>query len=785
MKNPNHPVLFWHSDPVAPNETLILSGGNFTSDAVVELSVVAEGKEICGLEWTEVTPLQSTDVSLKAVIPSSWPTGIFACRVKQKESYSKTVFINAPDIWWKQGDEGLDRARQGGWLRILGKCLDFEGLASVSLQTLDAPKTLFSLEVEDMSPFSLKAKIPEDLSPDSYCVLVSNGKGGQNGFRNAGLLEILPTKATSKHIFSVVEMGADTTGMKDSTLSIVRAIERASMVGGGVVYFPRGRYRIDSILLSGTWIKSPLLIPENIILRGEGKDLVSLWWPDQEKAIPTLIDGRNNFGIENLTIVTQGYHSTIITGMSNTRIHNVRIRANYYYMTNNNGGAHHGRSITPPKQASVGPCFLLWGDNNQITDCDILHLTTAFDIRSGKGNLVANNTIRAHNMHSLNGVNGMIFENNENTGNDMSAGGNNTALHMGSSICKHTYYANNRSTCLYGGDHEAFTLDGHATAYLGTVTDIKATSFVITGKTFLGYEAKGAMMDMHSAAAFIIDGKGSGQYRWLTGYEGNHITIDREWDLPPDEGSIVSIGGFNGRHLFINNTAVDTGALIQLYPPNCECILSGNRSIRASNINSLGKIARLRDSTFTRIEPSWYNQFLDNHIIVGNTWGGGSTQIDRWIGGECTLNIWGWEVFHQVVDGRGQYVFLTPELLQRILGENHPRAKTIPISRFQIIRRHKVDNNSSIRIHGAVADVLIEGSELRLSRKGIRVDQEMDYQEPSNIGQLFDFDPEPNEENRPLPFLAPSGVLIRNNVFHDVELPYSGTALNEAYLCAE
>ena len=781
MKTSNTPAIFWHSDPVGPNETLVLAGGNFAHDAVVELSVITgdalDGERV----WTAIRPLQSTGSSLKAVIPAAWPIGIYSCRVKQGDSVSKTVFVNAPDAWWKQGDEGVDRARQGGWLRILGKCLDFEGKATVSLVATGDAKENGALEMEDVSCFSLKAKIPAGLKPGSYRVLISNGKGGDAGLRDAGVLEALPVKEAPRAIVNVLEFGADPGGIRDCTLSIVQAIERLSMIGGGVVYFPRGRYRIDAILRSGTWIKSALFIPENITLRGDGPDLVSLWWPDQERALPTLIDGRNDFAIEDLSIFTQGYHSTIITGSSNVRIRNVRIRANYYYMTNNNGGMHHERAITPPKNATVGPAILLWGENNQVTGCDILHLSCAFDLRLGRGNLIANNTVRAHNMHAFNGPCEMIFEHNENTGSDLSAGGNNIGLHMGASVARNIYYANNHSSHLYGGDHEAFTLDGHATAFFGKVREVTATSFHLDGKTFLGEKVKGGMTDMHGTSAFIIDGTGAGQYRWLAHYDGNQITVDREWDLLPDETSLVTISGFNGRHLFINNTATDTGTLIQLYPPNCECILSGNRSVRASNINSLGKLGKIRDSAFVRVEPSWYNQFLDNHVVTGNTWGGGSTQIDRWIGGECTLNVWGWEVFYYVgPHGEDQEEFLTPEMLKAITGETKLRAGSIPISRFQIVRRHRVDNNSSIRIHGCVADVLIEACDLKLSHKGIRIDQEMNYEQPRDIGQLFDFDPEPGPNHQPIPFLAPEGVLIRNNRFFEVQIPYSGTALAEA-----
>ena len=44
--------------------------------------------------------------------------------------------------------------------------------------------------------------------------------------------------------------------MKDCTLAIVQAFERAhGMKGGGIVFLPRGRYRVDSILRSGTALK--------------------------------------------------------------------------------------------------------------------------------------------------------------------------------------------------------------------------------------------------------------------------------------------------------------------------------------------------------------------------------------------------------------------------------------------------------------------------------------------------------------------------------------------------
>ena len=128
MKNETSPAIFWHSDPVGPDEMLVISGGDFDENPRVELARTQDGTR---LKWSSVKPLQASSVSLKAVIPPEWETGIYACRIRQGELVSKTVYVNAPDVWWKQGDEGVDRARQGGWLRLLGKCLDFGSKAAI------------------------------------------------------------------------------------------------------------------------------------------------------------------------------------------------------------------------------------------------------------------------------------------------------------------------------------------------------------------------------------------------------------------------------------------------------------------------------------------------------------------------------------------------------------------------------------------------------------------------------------------------------------------------------
>ena len=60
-------------------------------------------------------------------------------------------------------------------------------------------------------------------------------------------------------VFDVKQFGAEGDGVKDDTAAVVAALEEAAKAGGGIVHFPRGRYRLSD----------GLTIPRFTVLRGE------------------------------------------------------------------------------------------------------------------------------------------------------------------------------------------------------------------------------------------------------------------------------------------------------------------------------------------------------------------------------------------------------------------------------------------------------------------------------------------------------------------------------------
>jgi hypothetical protein len=64
-------------------------------------------------------------------------------------------------------------------------------------------------------------------------------------------------------LFDVTAQGADPTGASDATAAIQAAIDAAKSNGGGVVFFPKGNFRLDGTLMVNA---------SSVVLRGEGPD---------------------------------------------------------------------------------------------------------------------------------------------------------------------------------------------------------------------------------------------------------------------------------------------------------------------------------------------------------------------------------------------------------------------------------------------------------------------------------------------------------------------------------
>ena len=326
------PQIFWASDPVRPGEAALLVGDGFGDHPRIELTRLQDdpGDAPAPVErtgtGTTVEPLQASDQSVKFIVPADFKEGVYAARITNGDD-SAVGLLNAPTVYWAQGDQGV-RAAPGGWIRIFGRCIGQAPATAVLRMTSLADQTSHRLAAASSNGWEARFAVPADLKPGLYDLQLHNGLGDSGAWSKAGPLEIKAAEPWPDRQFNVRDFGATGTGTTDDTPAVLAAVKAAGDQGGGVVFFPRGRYLLTQALI----------LPRFVTLRGERRDLVNLLWPDLEQPPPALIQGSNHFALEDLTLYASRYEHLIAGDLQTTpagepghvRIQRVTARALLY-----------------------------------------------------------------------------------------------------------------------------------------------------------------------------------------------------------------------------------------------------------------------------------------------------------------------------------------------------------------------------------------------------------------------------------------------------------------------
>ena len=314
----------------------------------------------------------------------------------------------------------------------------------------------------------LAAELPADLAPGAYTVYVHNGFGGNSAWRKAGTPARRTPAPWPTKTFNVLDTyGKDAVQEMRKTLSkyspvpdrtegIHAALKKAKDNGGGIVYFPAGRYGIQG----------DLDVPPRTVLKGEGMGLVVLWWgtgrfnldggsdegleADKEtaKVPPTLIHG-SEFGLEEMSLYLPLAYQTAISGGERFCMRKVRVRIDHYW------------AIDGRKRPEGVVAYL--GNHAEVTDCDILAKGTALVPREYC--LIARNRIMAGKTNcTLGGSRQVIVEDNHLVSLYP------TAYENIAGSGRNLYYARNRQEAFHV--HQAdysFTFDAGDAAYFGKI----------------------------------------------------------------------------------------------------------------------------------------------------------------------------------------------------------------------------------------------------------------------------------------------------------------------------
>lgn len=617
------PQIFWASDPVRPNETVLIQGCDFGIAPTVEIARLADDKPgapaspIDVKDWSGARLLQASDCSLKFVVPAEWKPGVFAVRISAAGAASATWLVNAPDPWWIQADQG-NSALPGGWMRVCGKSLAQRraaapGLDGTSMARLEsAGHDPIELRAAAADCYTLRFKLPKDLPPTSYTVFVHNGFGGNAAWRKAGVLQVKASADWPSKQFNVLDFYGKGAAQEmqrslnkyypvpDRTAGIRAALKQAEQNGGGIVYFPPGRYGISG----------ELSVPPRTLLKGAETGAVVLWWgqgqfnldgggqqglardKDKTRAKSNPLHGPE-FGLEDLSIYLPFDHQTGISCGEHFRMRRVRLRVDHYWTIDGS---------KRPEGTAVRV-----GNNFEVTDCDILAKGEGLVL--GQNGLVARNRVMAGKTNcTLGGSGQVIVEDNHFVSMYP------TAYENIAGAGRNIYFGHNTLEALYA--HQAdysFTFDAGDAAYFGKIAAANGTQITLAKPPAYPNWAPENSSLWRRAVIVVQEGRGAGQIRNVTANKSVQWSVDRPFDCPPDDTSLITIVPMNGNVLVIGNRFEDASWVNAAYGTALNVVYAENRLYRCGQLLNYGC------APANAFQPSWYVQFLDNELHEGLT----------------------------------------------------------------------------------------------------------------------------------------------------------------------
>jgi hypothetical protein len=336
-------VVTWGSQPVKANETLLLSVIGMTNATVVQ---VRQGEG----SWQQLETFGVNGFGCAVTVPPSFTDGEFEVRAGTS---GDPFLVNAASPYFIFGDQG-DFSTPGGWVRVIG--------ATISLAPQVSPAKIM-LENADSGTFQIKARkisdgsdgkagtvgtrwhsffdIAADIDTGVYKISVASSLNGSFvplcTFISSELpcldtLNVSKSTAWKKDVFDVMKYGAVQPGPgRNHTGAYLAALDAATKNGGGIIYFPRGQYFLDT----------PIVVPTGTVVAGAAAALTAIYFAEAgvsnaPDAYITSAAAENtvSWGVRDLTVYVTAFAHNIIRFQPDSKdcfMRRVRVRFNSYF----------------------------------------------------------------------------------------------------------------------------------------------------------------------------------------------------------------------------------------------------------------------------------------------------------------------------------------------------------------------------------------------------------------------------------------------------------------------
>lgn len=640
----NSPTIAECTRNGGPGDSLVLTGDKLTSftgnDLGKDSAFIAYGQSnsALGIGSSTIPALEANKATL--TLDSSLPGGsLYFLWARNSVGYSRPVAINKADAWWV----GPDVANPGQTISLYGQNLSYHGgTTSAWVYIKPASGAGQWATVTAVNPYKVDFVVPASLTSGTYQIWAHNGTGGKYGWSSPLTLTVTtgytnafvwPTDAG--HTFDAkAKYGAKGDGTTNDATAIQNAINAAHTANNySTVYLPAGTYLVNT----------HLQLYSNMRILGDGQTSTILLGSSAD------FDGGSDSGVLEVGL----YAPT----PSNVAVQKMTINAS----ANGANFAIHGR-VSNMSISDVDLSQLSSVTINNKPNCSSIYLDQSsylflnrINVRGGSVSFNGSRQVfidhtnfygkfDQHLLNSHGPVNEFAATNN--TGQDYdntSADGWSSGvwwkfLNNGAGAERGFYFENNTSHDLgvrpnngtvgqlwgeqYSWEQEySWFIAGPAHNSNVTASVLSATAISVTFNANVPPPSGSARY-----MAIVIDGKGIGQSRMITVYNGATITLDRAWNVIPDATSMISVIAAADHIAIYNNhmdgktadtllpdTAISNSSAIQPYGGVLNLVADSN-DITDTRYGIFTCDLGERSGTINYFEPNYFHLYVNNTI---------------------------------------------------------------------------------------------------------------------------------------------------------------------------
>ncbi|WP_199620906.1 right-handed parallel beta-helix repeat-containing protein [Paenibacillus alkalitolerans] len=498
--------------------------------------------------------------SVSAAIPGSTDKGMYAVWARNNSKWSLPVALNRTEVYFVSPDiVDLCAERE---VRVIGKHLsdlNGSGKAYVYLRECGGTGQIYPVTLKKAASYDLSFDLPDELPKGEYEVWVHNGHGGAYGWGEVHRIAVKRKQPAG--VYPIVAYGAIPDDDTVDTAAIQAAADAAAAAGGGTVLVPPGKYLFDAAIRLGP----------NVTLKGAGKDdlgehLSVLKFKDGPPIGPAsgglgpeMIRMESGGGMKDLRLVgSVSVDRGIVIRPGATDVNISCNRIDNFFPTEGIKGYFSGvfgSGMEGFKRITV--------ENNEFEGYNAVNID---GLEYGK---ISGNTIRIRRFTpvvftsaSKNIIEGNRIDGRNTDGRRKANRGitfNTGPNEPGWKPTEKNYVAYN--VIEYVGDEVAPTNDGEYVLFdsnadsdyrkvmhYGEITEAGPDNVKTAGVNWENDQMK-------SLYVLIVEGKGIGQYRKVTGNTADTLNVEKNWIVIPDYTSKLTVTRFFVKNIVLENTA--------------------------------------------------------------------------------------------------------------------------------------------------------------------------------------------------------------------------------------